>query len=205
MPLGILIFLGNSMNNPWTFGDEILIPTLGTFQFSPRVTALTDGRFVLTWSDVSETVDNPSGLDVQAQIFNADGRTSGSQFVVNTTTANWQFQPEIAALSDGGFVVSWTDVRDTGTTKATRDTIRDFSQAQGDRIDLSGMDARDGPGNQAFTFIATSELSGTKGEVRFTQNASRTVIRGDTNGDGTADFSISLDGLITLTAGDFIL
>jgi Ca2+-binding RTX toxin-like protein len=94
---------------------------------------------------------------------------------------------------------------ETGTTKATRDLIKDFSQAQGDVIDLSGIDAKSGAGNQSFTFIGDTGFSSTKGELRFVQKTVNTIIQGDTDGDGVADFEIGLDGLITLTAGDFIL
>lgn len=33
----------------------------------------------------------------------------------------------------------------------------------------------------------------------------QTVIQGDTNGDGSTDFSIYLDGNVALAAGDFVL
>ncbi len=36
------------------------------------------------------------------------------EFVVNTTTAGFQFQSSVAALADGRFVVSWTDQSATG-------------------------------------------------------------------------------------------
>jgi serralysin len=87
-----------------------------------------------------------------------------------------------------------------------RDTIYDFSQAQGDRIDLSVIDARSTvSGNQAFTFIGTSAFSNKAGELRaFTKNGD-TFIYGDLNGDGGIDVSIRLDTVANLTSADFIL
>ena len=38
----------------------------------------------------------------------------GAEFLVNTATANDQFQPTITSLSSGGFVVSWTDASGQG-------------------------------------------------------------------------------------------
>ncbi|MGF6226694.1 Ca2+-binding RTX toxin-like protein [Inquilinus ginsengisoli] len=86
------------------------------------------------------------------------------------------------------------------------DLIRDFSHAQGDLIDLSGIDANTGAaGDQAFSFIGNSLYSGTAGELRFANTAPGVVtIAGDVNGDGTSDFHINLYGS-SVTASDFVL
>ncbi len=95
---------------------------------------------------------------------------------------------------------------ETGDTAATRDRITDFSQTDGDVIDLSGIDADSGAaGNQAFAFIGTAAFSGTAGELRYVQNGANTIVQADLDGDGAADLQIRLDGLIALTAGDFVL
>ncbi|HTV69036.1 MAG TPA: calcium-binding protein [Rhizobiaceae bacterium] len=83
---------------------------------------------------------------------------------------------------------------------ASRDRIRDFSRAQGDKIDLSTIDAdTDGTaGNQAFTFIGTAAFSGVDGQLR----CSGGIIQGDVNGDRVADFEIGIN-LATLLSTDF--
>ena len=99
-----------------------------------------------------------------------------------------------------------------GATDA-RDTIFDFSQVQKDRIDLSLTDANSTTIgiNDAFTFRGAAAFSGTAGELRFERvnNAGTTndytLVTGDVDGNGTADFVIELTGLITLRAIDFVL
>jgi hypothetical protein len=59
-------------------------------------------------------------------------------------------------------------------------------------------------GNQAFTWIGGAGFTGHVGELRFT-SGSKTVISGDVNGDGKADFQIELAGRHSLAASDFIL
>jgi len=86
------------------------------------------------------------------------------------------------------------------------DVITDFSHAQGDRIDLSAIDANTGvAGDQAFSLIGTAAFGHHAGELRFETVSGVTSILGDVNGDGTADFQIRLSGTITLVAADFVL
>jgi Ca2+-binding RTX toxin-like protein len=95
---------------------------------------------------------------------------------------------------------------DSGSSAATADVIHDFSQAEGDRIQLLGIDADEGAGgDQAFAFIGTNAFTGTAGELRFEQSNGNTFVTGDTDGDAAADFMIQLDGLHTLQTGDFYL
>jgi serralysin len=89
---------------------------------------------------------------------------------------------------------------------AGQDSIFDFLGAQGDRIDISGIDANTKvTGDQAFNFIGTSAFSGKPAELRYVKQASDTYIYGDVNGDKTADFAIHLDDAISLQKGYFIL
>ncbi|WP_395674650.1 calcium-binding protein [Inquilinus sp.] len=92
------------------------------------------------------------------------------------------------------------------TVGANADRITDFSHAQGDRIDLSLMDANTGAaGDQAFTFIGTGLYTGIAGQLRFAQKGGVTTIAGDVDGNGTSDFHIQLTGTIALVVADFVL
>lgn len=92
------------------FGNEFLVnTTTANAQYENAVASLADGRFVISWTDNSQTGADTSLSAIRAQIFNADGSKSGSEFVVNTTTPNNQHDSAITALEDGGFVVSWSD------------------------------------------------------------------------------------------------
>ena len=86
------------------------------------------------------------------------------------------------------------------------DTITDFVQGS-DKIDLLGIDSNAGvSGNQAFTFIDGAAFSGKAGQLRVDHSdATKTVIYGDVNGDGVADFAIHVAGDVPLNVGDFLL
>ncbi|WP_374763750.1 calcium-binding protein [Yunchengibacter salinarum] len=78
-------------------GGEVAVAAGSTDQYSPDVTGLSDGRYVVTWSH---------GGEVAARIFSADG-TLQKSFFVNTHTENAQENPAITTLEDGGFLISW--------------------------------------------------------------------------------------------------
>lgn len=86
-------------------------------------------------------------------------------------------------------------------TGANRDIIVDFRRAQGDKVDLSTIDANGiASGNQAFTFIGTAAFGHHAGELRFTGG----IIVADMDGNGAADFQIGIN-VSSMNAADFIL
>lgn len=75
------------------------------------------------------------------------------------------------------------------------DTINVFSgsKGDGDRIDLSAIDAVSSTvANEAFKWIGTDNFHKVAGELRFQPSLDGGYLRGDVDGDGVADFSISL-------------
>ncbi|WP_225770998.1 calcium-binding protein [Inquilinus sp. Marseille-Q2685] len=89
---------------------------------------------------------------------------------------------------------------------ANADRITDFSHAQGDRIDLSAIDANTAAaGNQAFGFIGTAAYGGVAGQLRYVARDGVTTIGGDIDGDRITDFHITLTGISALVAADFVL
>ena len=86
------------------------------------------------------------------------------------------------------------------------DTIRDFSLAEGDRIDLTLVDAESrAAGNQAFSLGATA-FTRVSGQLIQADTAQGLLIQGDTNGDGVADMVLLLAGVhAPLGAEAFVL
>jgi Ca2+-binding RTX toxin-like protein len=85
------------------------------------------------------------------------------------------------------------------------DRITDFAHGS-DKVYLRAMDANPTlTGDQAFAFIGTGAFSGTAGQLRYKKGTADTIVSGDMNGDGVADFSITFTGLHTFSASDFTL
>jgi Ca2+-binding RTX toxin-like protein len=84
-------------------GETLVNTTLAGEQSQPSVVGLLNGGYVVTWSGL-----NTGGADcIFTQQYGASGAKVGGETVVNTTTAGFRDSPEITALADGGYVVTW--------------------------------------------------------------------------------------------------
>ncbi|MCX7094932.1 MAG: M10 family metallopeptidase C-terminal domain-containing protein [Methylobacter sp.] len=97
---------------------------------------------------------------------------------------------------------------ETGVNASTCDIITDFSRSQGDKVDLSSIDANTAfKGNNAFSAPtvggAFSGEFANPGELYFDQIAH--ILYGNTDADSAANFSILLTGVSNLVAADFVL
>ena len=83
-------------------GSEFRVNTLvGGDQIFPSVTALADGGFVVTYQSTAVLGK------IYAQRYAADGSAVGGEFPVSTGNLDVAHYPAVAALADGGFVVTW--------------------------------------------------------------------------------------------------
>ncbi|MCW5599184.1 MAG: hypothetical protein KIT59_08755 [Nitrosomonas sp.] len=95
-------------------GDEFRINTKANHtdnQRIPSIAALADGGFVVSWESYNQDGD---GLGVYARHYAANGEAQGGEFLINTVIADNQSNPSVAALADGGFVVTWNSYNQDG-------------------------------------------------------------------------------------------
>ncbi|WP_082364470.1 M10 family metallopeptidase [Novosphingobium sp. AAP93] len=108
----------------------------------------------------------------------------------------------------GGDVFRFAELGDLpDTTATTADTILDFSSSQGDRIDLSAIDAVKSTSgvNDAFTWIGNGAFTKVAGQLRYVVASGVGLVSGDIDGNGVADFAIRIEKAPALTGLDFIL
>jgi Ca2+-binding RTX toxin-like protein len=164
--------------------------------------------------NAADTLKGLAGNDVLVGLGGRDVLYGGTAPTPELLTPS--FDVHIDASLD---VFRYISATDSGTTASSRDLIVDFESGR-DHIDLSAIDARVGlggnkgasysfSGNNAFSFIDTDDFSGVAGQLRYEHTGigrtSATIVEGDTNGNGLADFQIELSGRKVLDAGDFIL
>ncbi|WP_310467570.1 calcium-binding protein [Sphingomonas sp.] len=86
-------------------GVETLVnTTTAGDQAADAIAGLTNGGFVVTWQSLG--ADGVT-LDIFMQRFDAAGAKVGGETLVNTTTTLNQIDPEVTALTGGGYVVAW--------------------------------------------------------------------------------------------------
>ena len=93
-------------------GAETRINTTTTdTQGDPAITALSNGGYVITWQSAPDDNDGDEDTDlpanIHAQLYNASGTKVGAQALVNTTTSGTQEEPQVTAMTDGGYLVTW--------------------------------------------------------------------------------------------------
>lgn len=90
-------------------GEEFILNTAPSNGFdSPKVTALANGGFVVTW-DTQGSAGDSSQYDIRARVYDNDGAAITPDFRVNALTNDHQYTSEVVGLEDGGFLVLWMD------------------------------------------------------------------------------------------------
>ncbi len=79
-------------------------------QTNPDVAMDDAGNFMIAWS----SCQGVTSVDVKAQRYLADGTPNGPEFLVNTTTADAQQNPDVAMHGAGNFVITWNSRNQDG-------------------------------------------------------------------------------------------
>ncbi len=105
---GVDIYGQKYASNGEAVGSAFRVNTTTTgWQYEPSATLLANGDTLITWQS---TPSNSSYEDIYAQRLDSNGNLVGEEFLVNTNnTQDRQFLSATTALSDGGYVITWTD------------------------------------------------------------------------------------------------
>jgi Ca2+-binding RTX toxin-like protein len=172
------------------------------------------GRDQLMGGNGNDDLDGGAGNDVLSggagvdELDGSDGTDTLSGGAGNDEVAGGA-DADLLTGGAGADEFKYDDASDSGVGVGVRDIITDF-EAGVDDIGLRTLDANPATAtDDSFTFLATEGAAFTNvaGQLRFDIDTVNnwTLVEGDTNGDGVADFQIQLNGQITLTHDDFNL
>lgn len=180
--------------------------TAGT-QASPAVAMDAAGNFVIAWSGNGAQADQVDADGIFVQRFDAAGVPQGSETRANTTTANVQDLPAVAADADGDFIVVWQSLGQDGSGQGVYGQRFDAAgAAQGAEFgvnDYTSGSQRDASVamDQDGNFVVVWESNGADGDlngVRAKRYAADGTELGDGEADGVADEEF---GVNTTVAG----
>ena len=197
---GVFLRIFDENNNP--VSAELLVNTeVSPTNQWPSVTQLANGNIVVSWEESS---------NIKAQIFSPDGtRLSVSDFVV-ADSIDTETDSSVAALTGGGFVVTYTDFDDGSNYGVFAQRFDDSGAAVGDLFRVN---------ETTSSFQYRSEVTGTEDggfAVTFYDAATRQVFvqQYDANG-AIIDSPIAVDSSATnnefdssitsLSAGGFVV
>jgi len=106
------------------FGGESVVNSITAgIQSQPSMARLASGAFVIVW--VSETTPLSGNWEIRGQLYDSAGARQGGEFLASPSTG-LRGEPRVAALSSGGFVVTWSyDVHDgTGSQAGNLQALR---------------------------------------------------------------------------------
>ncbi len=122
-----------------------LNPTFSGGQRNSDVAALANRNFAVVWHDVGLN----SG-DIKLQLFSPVDGAVGSERIVNVGLTGNQSTPAVAALSNGGFVVTWEDLPGSGSVTSIKYRVYNSS---GQPV-TGELTAAPGPEDQRYPAIA---------------------------------------------------
>jgi Ca2+-binding RTX toxin-like protein len=86
-------------------------------QMAARISALADGGWIVTWTSSGQDGD---GWGVYQQRYNASGGAAWTtERLVNVVTQDTQYFSSAAALSDGGWIVTWSSFNQVNQSSAS--------------------------------------------------------------------------------------
>jgi hypothetical protein len=138
----------NANNTFLTTTDVLVSAFTNNFQVNPAIATLTDSNVVIVWSSYDQAGSN-SMQDVYAKILSSTGTTVSNEFLVNQFTSYNQRAPAVAALSGGGFVVTWISEQERQSTAG--------SGVQ--EMYINGSGSYDVQGNAAYVSTNATSLS----------------------------------------------
>ena len=147
---------------------------------------------------------NNLAIAFDCDIENATGSRANDSIVGNAlaNTLRGGLGADQITGGGGGDRFCYDRVDDSPVGSSKRDLIRDFNSSQGDRIDLSAIDADPGKaGRQAFRYIAAAGFSGQPGEVRCSQG----LLQANLNADRNAEFELALTGVNAFAGSSLIV
>jgi hypothetical protein len=96
-------------------GEFVVNSHLTGLQYDSNVAMDGSGNFVVAWTSYGQEAGTGAASGIYGQRFDASGSPQGSEFHVNTYTADYQYFPSLAGNAAGAFVIAWQSYGQDGS------------------------------------------------------------------------------------------
>jgi hypothetical protein len=96
-------------------GEFVVNSYLPDLQYDSNVAMDGSGNFVVTWTSYGQEAGSGAASGIYGQRFDASGVPQGSEFHVNTYTADYQYFPSLGRNAAGAFVIVWQSYGQDGS------------------------------------------------------------------------------------------
>ena len=151
-------------------------------QADASIAALSDGGYLVVWQSMGQ---DGSGGGIYARRYDASGAPLGGEMPVNTTTADIQERPFVAALANGGYLVTWTSFGQDGSGSGV------FAQRYGNGLFATEQTALDLKGT-----ISVADVDADPADVTVTLSVDYGIITID---PGTSGVIVANSGTNSVT------
>jgi hypothetical protein len=166
----------------------------------PHVTALADGGFVAAWDSYAGDQLGLANSDIFFQRFDASGNKVGAVTQANVESGGGHYDADVAALSDGTFLVAWQGADDDGNGVFGRRFGADGTAIDTQEFAISQLRS----GDQASADVTALANGGFAGAWVDT-SASGSAIEMRILAGGAGTLATIQSGTQTVTAGDATL
>src|SRR5258707_8052489 len=91
-------------------GNEFAVAADIDEETQSTVAGVSNGNYAIAWTDRTPVPGDTSGSHIEASVFSGNGTAVATNFPVNSSTSDGdQVEPSIVSLSNGNFLVAWTD------------------------------------------------------------------------------------------------
>ena len=173
----------------------------GSIGPSEQASAKIDSNLWLDGTSGADTIVGGSGDDILKGLAGNDRLYGGD----GADTLKGGSGADLLTGGAGPDSFVFETINDSPANPNLRDEIMDFSMAQGDRVDLSRIDANHRlAGNDSF-YLGGGQFTHHAGELVQSSSGDGILLQGDINGDGRADFAVLLHHLTQPLLADYFI
>jgi hypothetical protein len=189
------------------WGPETVVNTTTNLdQLTPTIVTLADGGFLIAWTDNS--LAGTGEIEVRAQRYDSAGNRVGDELLVTSNFTEGEDEPNLVAISNGGFAVMFRDVQ-AGAAHDIDGKVYNAAGAMVNNLNVArntAADEDDPDSVQVGSNFVTAFQDATAGDIKAAINSITGIAATSTFTVNTTTAGVQdLPDVTVLTGGRFVI